>query len=141
MKKFLLDTNAVSEVVKPEPDPGLMEWLDTVDEDRTYLSVITIAELRQGVDRLPNGSRRKRLDQWLTTELSGRFGTRLIPVDEVVAHAWGRVRARTEAVGRLISPMDAFLAATAESHGLTLVTRNRKHFEVTGVSMVDPWTG
>jgi predicted nucleic acid-binding protein len=140
VKSFLLDTNAVSEWAKPQPNPGLIQWLDTVDEDRTFLSAVSVGELRYGVERLPDGTRKSHLARWLCEELPDRFRDRILPIDEVVAQAWGRVRSRTESAGRLISPMDGFLAATAESHGLDLVTRNGKHFAATGLAIVDPWT-
>ncbi|NNH74969.1 type II toxin-antitoxin system VapC family toxin [Nocardia uniformis] len=136
---FLLDTNAVSEWVKPRPDHGLVGWLDAIDEDRTYLSVMTLGELRRGLDRLADGRRKERLARWLTDELSGRFEGRLLPIDEVVAQAWGRMRARTDLLGRSIDPIDGLFAATAEAHGLTLVTRNVRDFEATGVPIVNPW--
>jgi len=89
---YLLDTNTISEWVKPRPDPGIMQWLNEVDEDRTYLSVITLGELRKGVDRLADGRRRDRLDPWLTTDLSDRFGNRLLPVDAAIATEWALAR-------------------------------------------------
>ncbi|MCP9624027.1 type II toxin-antitoxin system VapC family toxin [Nocardia otitidiscaviarum] len=137
---FLLDTNAVSEWVKPQPNRGLADWFDSIDEDRTFLSVVTLGELRRGVDRLPDGKRRERLSAWLTEEVPDRFAGRLLPIDEVVALAWGRLRARVDVLGRCVDPVDGLIAATAESHGLTIVTRNVRDFEVTGVPIVDPWT-
>lgn len=136
---FLLDTNAVSEWIKPQPDRGLVEWLDSIDEDRTYLSVLTFGELRRGLDRMADGRRRERLVRWLTDELADRFEGRLLPIDDVIAQAWGRMRARADLMGRSVDPTDALFAATAESHGLTLVTRNVRDFEATGVPIVNPW--
>ena len=122
---FLLDTNVVSEWVKPRPDPGVIAWLAQADEDRTFLSVITLAELRHGIERMAEGSRRRRIDSWLRDELPLRFEDRVLAIDDAVADAWGKVMAQREAGGRRIAPMDAFLAATAQVHGLTVVTRNR----------------
>ncbi|HEY3777644.1 MAG TPA: type II toxin-antitoxin system VapC family toxin [Rhizomicrobium sp.] len=136
---FLLDTNAVSEWVKPRPDPGLMDWLATIDEDRVFLSVITLAELRRGIDRMPGGRRRHRLDEWLQNDLPLRFEARLLPIDDRIAEEWGRTVARREASGRPISAMDAFVAATAAIHALTLVTRNVEDFR-SSVEVLDPWT-
>jgi predicted nucleic acid-binding protein len=93
---YLLDTNAISEWVKPQPDPGIVRWFDEVDEDRSYLSVITLGELRKGVDRLAKGRRRDRLEQWLTDELPERFGERMLPVDVAIADEWGRALAHAE---------------------------------------------
>jgi len=125
---FLLDTNAVSEWVKPRPNPGLIGWMESADEDRIFISVVSLAELRYGVDRMAIGRRRARLEQWLQHELPLRFEGRILPVDIRVAEAWGTTVSRSEAAGRPIGAMDAFLAATAETHGLTWVTRNVSDF-------------
>jgi predicted nucleic acid-binding protein len=136
---FLLDTNVVSEWVRPRPDQGVLSWLADADEDRVYLSVMTLAELRFGVDRLATGKRRARLDAWLREELPLRFEGRLLPIDRDVADAWGRIMARGEQTGRRMSVADAFVAATAEVHGLTLVTRNVADFEPALKAIVNPW--
>ena len=138
---FLLDTNAISEWVKPRPDPGIVLWLDEVDEDRTYLSVITLGELRKGVDRLAGGRRRDQLDQWLTSELPERFGERMLPVDGAIAGQWGRLLAQAESAGTPVGGIDALIAATAKVHGLQVVTRNVGHFRHTGVDVICPWHG
>jgi len=136
---FLLDTNVVSEWVKPRPDKGVLAWLSEVDEDRVFLSVMTLAELRSGIERLAAGKRRARLDAWLQEELPLRFEGRLLPIDRAVADAWGRIAARGEQVGRPISVADALVAATAEVHELTLVTRNAADFEPALKAIVNPW--
>jgi predicted nucleic acid-binding protein len=136
---FLLDTNAVSEWVKPRPNPGLIGWSESADEDRIFLSVVSLAELRYGVERMAPGRRRSRLEQWLQHELPLRFEGRILPVDANVAEAWGRTVSRSEAAGRPIGAMDALLAATAETHQLTLVTRNVSHFPLLK-TVLNPWT-
>ena len=136
---FLLDTNAVSEWVKPRPNPGLIRWMESADEDRIFLSVISLAELRYGVDRMAAGARRSRLEQWLRDELPLRFEGRILTVNSNVAEAWGRTVSRSESLGRRISAMDAFLSATAEIYRLTLVTRNVSDFP-TLKAVVNPWT-
>ena len=136
---FLLDTNAVSEWVKPRPNPGLIGWMESTDEDRVFISVVTLAELRYGVERLVAGARRRRLEEWLGRELPLRFEGRMLPVDADVAEAWGKTVSRSEAMGRPIGAMDAFLAATAEVHQLTLVTRDVSDFKVLKTVM-SPWT-
>jgi toxin FitB len=135
---FLLDTNVVSEWTKPRPDPGVADWLARADEDSLYLSVVTFAELRHGVERLPAGKRRKALDEWLRGDLPIRFEQRILSVDGVVADEWGRLVARHESVGRPIHAMDALIAATAQVHALTLVTRNTSDF-ATSIKSVNPW--
>lgn len=137
---FLLDTNVVSEWVKARPNPGVVGWLADTDEDRVFLSVVTLAELRYGVERLAAGRHRKRLDSWLRDELPGRFEGRVLPVDHLVADAWGAVVARRDAAGRPIGVIDAFIAATAEVHRLTIVTRNTSDFAASMTALVNPWT-
>ena len=135
---FLLDTNAVSEWVKPRPNPGLTAWIESTDEDRIFLSVISLAEVRYGIERLSHGKRRRRLEQWLQDELPLRFEDRILPVNASVADASGKVLSRSEAAGRPMGVMDAFLAATAEVHCLTLVTRNVADFSLLK-NILNPW--
>ena len=136
---FLLDTNAVSEWVKQRPNQGLIRWMESADEDRLFLSVNSLAELRYGVERMAAGARRSRLEQWLRDELPLRFEGRILAIDASIAEAWGRIVSRSEAVGRPIGAMDAFLSATAEIYRLTLVTRNVSHFPLVK-AVVNPWT-
>ena len=136
---YLLDTNAISEWVKPRPDPGIILWLDEVDEDRTYLSVITLGELRKCIDRLPGGRRRDRLDRWLEGELRERFADRLLPVDVAAANEWGRLLAGAEKAGTALGGIAALIAATAIVHDLQVVTRNVGHFRPAGVDVICPW--
>ena len=137
---FLLDTTVVSEWVKPRPDPSVIEWLAAVDEDRVFLSVVTLAELRYGIVRLPAGRRRRRLQDWLQGELTQRFEGRILPVDRETALAWGDVTAECAAVGRPIAAMDALIAATARVNDLGLVTRNATDFEATLIPIQNPWS-
>lgn len=138
--KFLVDTNVVSEWVKLRPDPGVVDWMTEVDEDRVFISVISLAELRRGIERMPDGNRRSRLDEWLREELPQRFERRVVLVDHMVAEAWGRIVARCEMAGRPISTMDGFIAASAEVHDMALVTRNVSDFEFSVKEVVNPWT-
>ncbi|GGF01357.1 ribonuclease VapC [Aliidongia dinghuensis] len=137
---FLLDTNVVSEWTKPRPDSGVVAWLADADEDRVFISVVTLAELRHGIERMPSGARRDRLDAWLIGEMPARFEARVLPVDAGTADCWGRIMARGQAAGRPVGTMDAFIAATAEQHGLTLVTRNVSDFDALGIRLINPWS-
>jgi len=136
---FLLDTNAVSEWAKPRPNPGLIRWMESADEDRLFLSVITLAELHYGVERMPAGVRRTRLERWLRFELAPRFERRFLPVTEEIALVRGRIVALSELAGHTMEVMDAFLAATAQVHELTLITRNTSHFGVLK-GVLSPWS-
>ena len=135
---FLLDTTVVSEWTKVRPNAGVVEWLAAADEDRLFLSVVTLAEIRHGVERLASGRRRDRLDAWLRDDLPLRFEDRLLSIDPAIADAWGRLVSRRDAAGRPIAVMDAFIAATAIVHQLTLVTRNVADF-VGSTETYDPW--
>jgi predicted nucleic acid-binding protein len=137
---FLLDTNVVSEWTKPRPDTGVVTWLAEVDEDREFVSVVTLAELRYGIERMPAGARRDRLDEWLSQQVPSRFETRVLPVDHQTANSWGRVMARGQAGGRPVSTMDGFIAATAAQHDLTPVTLNVSDFDAAGIRLINPWS-
>lgn len=136
---FLLDTNVISEWVKPRPEPRGAVWLAEADEDRLFISVVSIGELRHGIERLPAGRRRGRLDEWLRDELTPRFEGRVLPIDTAVANAWGAVVAERERSGRPIGTIDAFIAATADVYSLTLVTRNAADFRPS-IATFDPWS-
>ncbi len=137
---FLLDTTVVSEWMKPLPDASVIRWLAEVDEDRVYLSVTTLADLRYGTERLPAGARRSRLETWLREELPLRFESRLLIIEATIAGASGSVMSRCSAVGRPIGAMDALFAATAQVHALTLVTRNVSDFTASGIFLFNPWS-
>jgi toxin FitB len=136
---FLVDTNVISEWVKLQPNAGLMHWSESVDEDRVFLSVISITELSYGIERMQAGKRRHGLEEWLDHELPRRFEGRILAVDPAVAEACGRIVHRCESIGRRIEVMDAFLAATAEVHKFTMVTRNTSDFFILK-DVLNPWT-
>jgi toxin FitB len=136
---FLLDTIAVSEWQKPRPNPGVIAWMEAADEDRLFLSVVTLAELRYGIERMSLGNRRRSYEQWLEYELPRRFEGRILPVSSKIADTWGRIVARCESAGTPINATDTFLAATVEVHSLILITRNTKYF-TTIKTVLNPWT-
>lgn len=139
--RLLLDTNVLSEVTRPAPDARVLEWLDRLDEDRSFISVVSIAEIRRGVALMDEGRKREALAEWLTRDLPQRFEQRVLPVDEPVALAWGDLMGLAKRRGRGLSSMDGLIAATAVARQLTLATRNTKDFEGFGVELFDPWTG
>lgn len=136
---FLLDTNVVSEWVKLAPNPGLLAWAQMIDEEQLFLSVVSLAELRYGTERLAIGQRRSQLERWLNHELLLRFENRILFVNLEIADAWGRIVAHCASAGKPISAIDGFLAATAQVHSLTLVTRNVGHFTILP-TVLTPWT-
>lgn len=136
---YLLDTNVVSEWVKPRPNSNVIAWLAEASEDEIFISVCTFAELRFGVASMARGKRRDRLDEWLRSDLPARFDRRIVGIDVSIAYAWGDIQARAKQKGRPVGPMDGLIAATAEVHDMTIVTRNTKHFETVGVPLLNPW--
>ena len=137
---YLLDTNVISEPTKKRPNEVVLAWLAEADEESLFLSVVTITELRYGIQRLAEGKRRKNLEDWLGRDLSPRFGERILPIDIEIADTCGRMLAHSNSSGRPMQPADAFIAATAEVHGMALVTHNVSDFEKTVRSIVTPWT-
>ncbi|WP_321477567.1 type II toxin-antitoxin system VapC family toxin [uncultured Paludibaculum sp.] len=140
MNGFLLDTNVISELVKPEPDTNVVRWIEETDESILFLSVITIGEIRNGIERLTPGKRRGRLESWLKIDLRARFRDRILPVDESVAERWGALSAIATANGRPVPVIDGLLAATAVHHDLMLVTRNVQDVAGTTVPTLNPWS-
>ncbi|MER9407403.1 type II toxin-antitoxin system VapC family toxin [Mesorhizobium caraganae] len=138
--RLLLDTNVLSEVTRPAPDARVVEWLDGLDEDRAFISVVSIAEIRRGVALMDEGRKREALAEWLARDLPQRFEQRVLPVDEPVALAWGDLMGVAKRHGRGLSSMDGLIAATAIAQELTLATRNTKDFEGFGLELFDPWT-
>jgi predicted nucleic acid-binding protein len=136
---YLLDTNVISELVAPQPNPGVMHWIEGLDQETVFLSVITIGELKRGIEKLSPSQRKDALSDWVTGDLLVRFGDRVLPVDVPVILIWGTLVAKMEAKGKPIPAIDSLLAATAAEFGLTFVTRNVRHFEETGISILNPW--
>ena len=137
--KYLLDTCVVSELVRPAPIQTLVDWMNSQQEERLFMSVLTLGELRKGIDRLPEGARRTRLENWLDSDLRLRFAGRWLPVDEEIAERWGLIAANAESQGLALPVIDGLIAATALIHGMTVVTLNVADLRGTGVPIMDPW--
>jgi len=133
---YLLDTNVISEAVKARPHAGVLRWLESVPETALHLSVLTLGELRSGVEKLKGGGRKEKLRLWLEQELPARFEDRLLAVDAAVAERWGRLTAET---ARPVPAIESLLAATALLHGLRLVTRNVDDFAFPNLEVLNPW--
>ena len=139
MTGFLLDANVVYELVKPKPDEKVRRWIEEADESILFLSVLTLSEIRNGVQRLRSGQRRGRLESWLQVDLPLRFQDRILPIGAAIADRWGRASAIAAARGKPVPVVDGLLAATAIHHNLTLVTRNSADVSGTGVTTLNPW--
>lgn len=140
MSGFLLDTNVVSELIRPKPEPKVTSWIDSTDEELLFLSVLTLGEIRKGVVQLSRGARRTALEAWLRNDLPLRFSGRIVNVDQQIADRWGDLSGLLSAKGAPVAVIDGLLAATAAQHGLTLVTRNTRDVATTGVPVFNPWT-
>jgi hypothetical protein len=137
--KYLLDTCVVSELVKKEPHPSVISWLDTGDESRMYLSVLTIGELIKGITRLPDGAKREKLQSWVSNDLTLRFGQRLVEIDAEVAWAWGALLGEAEKRGEKLPVVDSLIAVSASVHGLIVVTRNVQDMVRCQAKVFNPW--
>jgi len=136
----LLDTNVISELVRPNPEASVAAWVEATDEQLLFLSVLTLGEIRKGIVPLPKSSRRVALETWLDSDLILRFANRVLAIDQEIADRWGHLSGLAMTNGTPLPVIDGLLAATALHHNLTLVTRNTKDVKVTGVSLFDPWT-
>jgi predicted nucleic acid-binding protein len=133
---YLLDTNVVSELVRSRPSPRVLAWFEGVPDAALHLSVLSLGEIRRGIEELPGGARKERLRLWLEQDLREWFEERLLPVSAAVADRWGRLLAE---VGRGVSAVDSLLAATALHHELRVVTRNEADFWFPGLQVLNPW--
>jgi toxin FitB len=139
MSGYLLDTNCISEVVRINPEPRVMAWIEAADESLLYLSVLTLGEIRKGLAALSQGKRRTQLETWLDVELRARFSGKILPVDSHVADRWGWLAATAKRAGKPLAVIDGLLAATALHHNLTLVSRNTSDFAHLAVPVLNPW--
>lgn len=138
---ILIDTNVVSEPLRPRPDAGVIRWLDAQPYQSLYLSTINLAELMAGIEQLPSGRRRQDLELAITRQVAPLFSGRVLPFDERAAHEFARIHARAKAAGRPIGFADGAIAAIAQVHGLAIATRNVDDFSTTGVPLINPWHG
>jgi predicted nucleic acid-binding protein len=133
---YLIDTNILSELRRKQADANVVAWVQARPRQSLYLSVLSLGEIRKGIEGVADTAFRQILTDWLEVELPNYFAGRLLGIDEQVADRWGRTQANA---GRTLPVVDGLLAATALQHDLTLVTRNVKDFEGLGVPLVNPW--
>ena len=136
--KYLLDTNVVSETSKPTFDLLVKRWLDTIPSSSLYISVLTLGEIRKGIEKLSTESDKKQhLISWLENEIPRWFGTNILPITLEVADKWGYITSFSKDAND--HAIDSLLAATALAHNMKMVTRNVKHFDVPGLEVINPW--
>ena len=138
---YLLDTNVISELISERADKKVVEWLDRLDPNTVYLSVITIGEIRKGIEKLPPSKRRDRVKEWLEGDLLLRFQGRILEITTEVMLIWGELTGRLEKEGRPITAIDSLVAAIVLQGNYRLVTRNEHDFQHTGVTIINPWKG
>lgn len=133
---YLIDTNVLSELRNRRADARVVTWMQARPRQSLYLSVLSLGEIRKGIEGVADSAFRQTLTDWLEVELPNYFVGRLLNIDEQVAERWGRIQA---SAGRTLPVIDGLLAATALHHDLTLVTRNTKDFAGLGVALANPW--
>jgi len=133
---YLIDTNVISELRRRDPEPNVVQWFEQRPAGDLYLSVLSLGEIRRGVEMLKAGARQQALRVWLEQELPAFFAGRLLPISGGVAHRWGYLMAE---VGRPLPVIDSLLAATALEHNLVLITRNLKDVADLPVAVFNPW--
>ncbi|MDE0395688.1 MAG: type II toxin-antitoxin system VapC family toxin [Gammaproteobacteria bacterium] len=138
---FLLDTNVVSELLRPSPDAGVETWVGDLQATDLYFSAIGEAELRYGVAILPTGRRQAALLSVIDAILREDFVNRILPFDSHAAREFADIAAARRAAGRTVAPSDCQIAAIARSRDMTVVTRNVRHFAHMDIEVVNPWTG
>lgn len=136
---ILLDTNVISEPLRREPEPGVIEWIDAQALETLYLSAITVAELRSGIALLPAGKRRTGLLESLERRVLPLFTGRVLPFDLPCTQTYAELIAKAQKAGLAIAAADGFIAATATAKGLAVATRDTGPFEAAGVEVINPW--
>ena len=133
---YLIDTNVISEFIRSKPNRQVVKWVEEIPSQALFVSVLTLGEIRKGIEKLPDHSRREKIRLWLEQDLPDWFGNRVLPVDQAVADRWGRILAEK---GRSVPAIDSLLAATALHHELRIITRNFNDFRFPGLEVVNPW--
>lgn len=138
--RTLVDTCVLSEVQRPKGAAEVRKRFESLDEEDIYLSVLTLGELKKGIDKLRASAKKRSLTTWFD-QLALSASKRILPIDHETAVIWGEVTAKCEKKGRSIPAVDGLIAATALRHGLHLMTRNVSDFEPTGAMLINPWDG
>ena len=136
---YLLDTNIISEFISKTPNSEVVEYILTLDESSLYLSVITVGEIKAGIDKLDNGQKKENLLHWLEHDLLLRFKNRIIPIDIDVMLRWGKISQELRSKGTPLPIMDSLIGATCNALDITLITRNEKDFKNIDIKIVNPF--
>ncbi len=133
--KYLLDTNIISEIRKKKAEPKVLEWIDSISSENLYTSVLTIGEIKNGIERVKDTKKKNQLTLWLDQELRPWFGENILAIDIEIAEKWGQI-----STGPTLPAIDSLIAATALAKNLILVTRNSKDFAIPGLKLLNPFT-
>jgi predicted nucleic acid-binding protein len=136
---YLIDTCCISELFSKKPDSNVISWFEEHDEFNMFLSVITLGELRKGIEKLSESKKKRQLNTWLNEDLLSRFRNRILSISQAEVNKWGEVLAQAEKMGNALPAIDALIASTALVHDLAVVTRNTKDMEPSGVELINPW--
>lgn len=137
----MLDTNVISEPLKPAGDANVLAWLDQQVIETLYLTAISVAELRHGIAALPGGRRRTTLAAELEERILPLFRERILDFDLAASSAYAEIRVRTRKAGKVLGAADSYIAATVAARGFAIATRDTAPFEAAGVTVIDPWKG
>ncbi len=137
--KYLLDTNIISEFISQTPNKNVIDYILTLNENDLYLSVITIGEIKAGIEKLDNGSKKEKLLHWLENDLLNRFQDRIVDIDTTVMLQWGSINNRLKQLGKPLPIMDSLIGATSEIKDFILITRNEKDFKNLNIKVVNPF--
>ncbi len=136
---WLLDTNVLSELRRPRPEPKVVAFISGQPLDRLYISVLTLAEIRFGIELVTDANRRVALNDWLTQKVRPMFDQRVLPITEDIMFRWRLLVEEGRKTGYTFSQPDLIIAATAIHHGHTVVTRDRSDYDKAGASVINPW--
>jgi predicted nucleic acid-binding protein len=137
--KYLLDTCAISEIIRPTPNPAFITWIDAQDENDMFLSLFTLGELYKGAFKVKDKNRQTKLLEWIEHDLKIRFHRRILTIDEDVIYLWGKSNGENEQLGKKLPIADSLIASIATLHNLTVVTRNIRDFEMCSTPVFNPW--
>lgn len=137
---YLLDTCVISELAKTSPHQAVVDWVIRQDASTCFISSITLGEIQKGISKLAVSLKKNELQAWLDQDVRERFSGQTIGINANEALQWGEVLAVAESQGKPMPLVDSLIAATAIFHGMTLVTRNTRDVEASGVALFNPWS-
>jgi len=137
--KYLLDTNIISELIKKKPDNSVLEFLNNLNENDILLSVITVGEVKYGIENLKNSVKKEELSIWFNDIFFGRFENRIIDIDIEIMLKWGEINSKLKSIGKPLPLMDLIIGSTCIAKNYTLVTRNSKDFKNLDLKIINPF--